>query len=106
MTASDPSTALFINTIELKKASLTFRAINNKVRLNIIRLLHQKERLAVTEIYKRLKLVQAAASQHLAILRKVNLVQAQKEGKRVFYSVNYDKLNELHSIAYQLLEKK
>ena len=61
---------LKIDVLTLKKAALVLRAVNHKLRQQILKLIHQKGRITVTEIYVKLRLEQSVASQHLAILRK------------------------------------
>ena len=103
----DNSTAdLVILSADLKKAAQFYRAINHKLRQEMIRLLHKNGKMDVTQIYVKLKLVQSVASQHLAILRNANLVLTEREGKKIFYSVNYQQIRELHSFAQQLLGEK
>lgn len=97
------SEELQIEFFSIKKAALTFRAINNKVRLQILRVLHDHKKLTVTSIYESIRLDQSAASQHLAILRKAGFVHAQREGKFIYYSINYDRLEELHGSADKLI---
>lgn len=100
----DRATPLQIETHDLKKAALHFRAVNHKLRQQILQLLHQNGRIDVTTIYVKLKLDQSVASQHLAILRKANLVVAEREGKNIFYSVNYKCLKQLHTMAKELMQ--
>ncbi len=89
---------------ELKKAALHFRAINHTLRQQILYLLHKNQSMKVTDIYEELRLEQSVASQHLAILRKANLVMTTRQGKNIFYSVNYERLNLLHTTARNLLK--
>jgi len=42
---------------------------------------------------------QSVASQHLAILRKAQIVLTERDGKRIFYSINYQQINKLQSLA-------
>ena len=95
---------LKIDVIQLKKASLILRAINHKLRQQIMKLLHQHGKMTVTEIYVKLRLEQSVASQHLAILRKAGYVNTFRDGKFIFYSVNHDRLAQVHSIVYDLLK--
>jgi len=95
---------LKIDVIQLKKASLILRAINHKLRQQIMRLLNQHGRMTVTEIYVKLRLEQSVASQHLAILRKAGYVNTFRDGKFIFYSVNHDRLAQVHGIVYELLK--
>jgi DNA-binding transcriptional ArsR family regulator len=103
-TAVAPSAELKIDVLQLKKAALILRAINHKLRQQILKLLHQNGRMTVTEIYVKLRLEQSVASQHLAILRKAGYVNTLRDGKFIFYSVNYSRLDQVHSIVHDLLK--
>jgi DNA-binding transcriptional ArsR family regulator len=104
MNTNKTTEALEIQAIPLKKAALYFRAINHKLRQQILMLLNREGTLPVTDIYVRLRLEQSVCSQHLAILRKANLVETNREGKQIFYAVNNRQLIQLHTIAGQLLQ--
>lgn len=95
---------LKIDVIQLKKAALILRAINHKLRQQILKLIHQNSKMTVTEIYVKLRLEQSVASQHLAILRKAGYVNTLRDGKFIYYSVNQDRLNEVHGFVYDLLK--
>jgi len=95
---------LKIDAIQLKKAALVFRAINHKLRQQIIRFIHQNGKITVTQIYVKLRLEQSVASQHLAILRKAGFVSTEREGKFIYYSINQDRISEVHRVAYELLK--
>src|SRR6476659_5643258 len=98
------SSDLRIDVIQLKKAALILRAVNHKLRQQMMRLLNQSGRMTVTEIYVKLRLEQSVASQHLAILRKAGYVQTVRDGKFIYYSVNEDRLAQVHAIVYDLLK--
>lgn len=95
---------LKIDVLQLKKAALILRAVNHKLRQQILKLLHQHERMTVTEIYVKLRLEQSVASQHLAILRKAGFVATVREGKFIYYSVNHGRLDQVHNFVYDLLK--
>ncbi len=95
---------LKIDVLQLKKAALILRAINHKLRQQIMKLLHQNEKMTVTEIYVKLRLEQSVASQHLAILRKAGFVSTVRDGKFIYYSVSYDRLDQVHNFVYELLK--
>lgn len=88
----------------LKKAVLTLRAVNHKLRKQIIKLLEDNKRLTVTEIYVKLRLEQSVASQHLAILRRAGVVKTDREGKYIFYSLNTDRLAEIAELVEELAQ--
>ena len=83
----------------LKKTALVYRAINHDLRHKMLQLMHQKERISVTDLYTTLRLEQSVASQHLGVLRKAELVRAEREGKHVYYAVSYERLLLLHQAA-------
>jgi DNA-binding transcriptional ArsR family regulator len=95
---------LKIDAIQLKKAALVFRAVNHKLRQQIIRFIHQNGKITVTQIYVKLRLEQSVASQHLAILRKAGFVTTERDGKFIYYSVNQERLSEIHRVANELLK--
>jgi DNA-binding transcriptional ArsR family regulator len=95
---------LKIDLLQLKKAALILRAINHKLRQQILKLIHQKEKITVTEIYVKLRLEQSVASQHLAILRKAGFVTTTRDGKFIYYSVNHQRLTEVQRFAHDLLK--
>ncbi len=99
-----PAGDLKIDVIQLKKAALILRAINHKLRQQILKLIHQNGKMTVTEIYVKLRLEQSVASQHLAILRKAGYVSTVRDGKFIFYSVNNERLAEVHGFVYDLLK--
>lgn len=63
-----------------------FRALANPLRLEIIRLL-QKYPLCVKALVARIKVTQAAVSQHLRILENAGLVMSRKQGYWKHYSL-------------------
>ena len=94
---------LKVDVLQLKKAALILRAINHKLRQQILKLIHQKEKITVTEIYVKLRLEQSVASQHLAILRKAGFVSTTRDGKFIYYSVDHARLQEVQKFAHDLL---
>ena len=95
-----------MNYLEVKKASAILRAINHKLRQSIIKLLEEKSKLTVTEIYVKLRVEQSVASQHLAILRRGEFVITTRDGKNIHYSLNTARLEEVNVFVKQLLENE
>ena len=98
------SNELQIEMLSLKKAALMFRAVNNKLRLQILYMLHDNKRMMVKALYKKMGLDQSTTSQHLAILRKAGVVHTKREGKCTYYSIAYERLKELHTSAAEVLK--
>lgn len=80
------------NQEELDKASEMLRAVSHNLRLSIISLLDEKGEVNVNVIYTTLKLEQSITSQHLKILRDNNIVHTKRDGKMIFYTLNYERL--------------
>ncbi|MBP6625596.1 MAG: helix-turn-helix transcriptional regulator [Chitinophagaceae bacterium] len=93
-----------INYLDVKKAAAILRAINHKLRQSIIKLLEEKDNLTVTEIYVKLRVEQSVASQHLAILRRAEFVQTNRDGKNIHYSLNGARLDEVNQFVKLLLK--
>jgi DNA-binding transcriptional ArsR family regulator len=94
---------LKIDIAQLKRAALILRAVNHKLRQQILKLINEHGRMTVTEIYVKLRLEQSVASQHLAILRKAGFVNTVRDGKYIYYSVSQERLDEVHEFSVQLL---
>jgi DNA-binding transcriptional ArsR family regulator len=88
----ETSTELEINILEIRKAALIFRAINHRLRQDILKLIHKSGKITVTELYRKMNLEQSVASQHLAILRTAGFVKTERDRRFVFYMVNYKSL--------------
>jgi|SRR5690606_30569429 DNA-binding transcriptional ArsR family regulator len=95
--------AININYNNVKKASLVLRALNHKLRQQILSLIETEKKITVTEIYVRLRLEQSVASQHLAIMRRAGVVTTQREGKFIYYLVNYKRIDELNQCVEEMV---
>jgi DNA-binding transcriptional ArsR family regulator len=96
--------SLVLDTLQVKKLALVIRAINHPLRQQMMKIIHTTGRICVTDLYIKLRLEQSVASQHLAILRRAGFVETTRDGKQIYYSISYDKLNLVHTVARQLLE--
>ncbi len=89
--------------LRLKKAALILRALNHKLRQQLLKLIDENNKITVTEIYVNLRLEQSVVSQHLAILRRAGIVITKREGKFIFYSLNYKRIKEINGFVEQLV---
>jgi DNA-binding transcriptional ArsR family regulator len=92
-----------IDYLNVKKASLVLRALNHKLRQQMIKLLDENGKMTVTELYVQLRLEQSVASQHLAILRRAGIVKTDREGKYIHYRVNHDRVRQINEIVDSLI---
>lgn len=70
-------------------AANLLKAMSNESRLMILCALLGNE-MSVGQLNEMIPLSQSALSQHLAALRKLNLVSTRKEAQTVYYSVTSD----------------
>ncbi len=103
VSATETPDTLKINYHNLKKAALVLRALNHKLRQQILTLIETEKKITVTEIYVRLRLEQSVASQHLAILRRAGIVTTQRDGKFIYYTVNYKRIEEINVVIEDLV---
>jgi DNA-binding transcriptional ArsR family regulator len=73
---------------QIDKAADRLKSITHPMRIAIIELLIEKEKLSVTEIYRKLKILQAAASIHLKILKEKGVLTSRRDGRKIIYAVN------------------
>ena len=70
-----------------------FRALSDGTRQQILELLEARE-LNVNEIVSNFSLAQPTISRHLAVLRSADLVQSERHGQTMIYSLNGTTLSE------------
>ncbi len=80
---------------KLESAAAKLRALAHPMRIAIIELLEENQKLSVTEIYKHLKIEQASASHHLNILKSKGVLVSRRDGKKIFYSLRNETLVDL-----------
>ena len=78
---------------KLTLASDILRAITHPLRMQILDCISSKGIATVQEIHTALDIEQSLTSQHLRILRRVDLVSAERDGKFVNYKVMNDKIS-------------
>ena len=88
----------------IKKAAMVLRALNHKLRQQVIKTIHENKRLTVTQLYVKLRLEQSVASQHLAILRKAGIVSTERDGKFIFYTINFSRIEAINQFVKNLVE--
>jgi len=85
---------VLIKNDQLDKASEVLRALAHPLRMRILAFIDKHGSIHVNKIYNTLKLEQSITSQHLRILRQADLVDTRRDGKFIFYSINYDKMGD------------
>ena len=91
-----------IDYLAVSTASMILRAVNNKLRKNLIEVITSDRPVRVTDIYKKLSIAQSETSRHLSILRQANLVQTMKCKKEIRYTINYSAMSKLELFAAKM----
>ncbi|MFN0034014.1 MAG: ArsR/SmtB family transcription factor [Saprospiraceae bacterium] len=77
----------------LRPAVRILKALAHPLRLNIIRVIHERNGSAnVGEIFSALEIEQPMASQHLRVLRQAKLVTTRRDRKFIYYSLHYERI--------------
>jgi predicted transcriptional regulator len=90
---------------KLEHASEVMRALTHDLRLKILSFIDKNKTINVNKIYNTLGLEQSITSQHLRILRLANIVNHERKGKQIFYTVNYDYINSMVGDINEFLAK-
>ncbi|MBK9106253.1 MAG: helix-turn-helix transcriptional regulator [Saprospiraceae bacterium] len=69
------------------------RALAHPLRLKILEFLDQNKNIQVNQIYNTLKIEQSIASQHLRILKNAGVLVADKDGKYMHYTIDYQRVS-------------
>ena len=80
-------------------------ALSDPTRRSILDMLKKKD-LTAGEIADAFDMSKPSISHHLDILKRANLVVAEKQGQFIIYSINTTELDELLQWIYQLSAKK
>lgn len=77
-----------MKTVMLNKKSNLFKAMGHPSRVQILEYLSSGEQ-CVCDIISELGLEQSNVSQHLAVLRRENLIESRKQGLQVMYRIKH-----------------
>ena len=87
---------------QLRISSQILHALAHPLRMQIIDMIGRHDSVCVNQIYAMLSIEQSVTSQHLRILRQSKLVNTKREGKYVYYSLNYEKMAGAAHVARSL----
>jgi ArsR family transcriptional regulator len=90
---------------KLQVSAEILRAIAHPLRMKILEFIDRNGDTHVNKIYNTLNLEQSITSQHLRILRNADLVTTRREGKFIYYSINYDKVGVVKESITDFLEQ-
>jgi len=76
-------------TQKIEKAAELLKAVAHPLRFTLLKLINEMKEVNVNVLYKTLNFEQSVTSQHLKILRGVGVVKTRRDGKKIYYSINY-----------------
>jgi len=82
-------TKISFNQEKLNISAEILRALAHPLRIKILDYIDKNEGINVNVIYKNLALEQSITSQHLRIMREAGVLHATKEGKFIYYKIDY-----------------
>jgi DNA-binding transcriptional ArsR family regulator len=81
--------------------NLIFKALNDQTRRDILELLRKKE-MTAGEIAEQFSISGPSISHHLELLKRAQLIEAEKQGQYIIYSLNTTVLDDMIKWAMQL----
>ncbi len=84
--------------VNIKRWTIVFRVLSSPNRLKIIKMLSGKRKMTVGDISVNLKVSFNAVSNNLAILKNLDILEAEGRDGHVFYSINSKMPNDFRKI--------
>lgn len=84
--------------------SKAFKALSDKTRREILKLLNDKD-MSAGEIAEHFDMSKPSISKHLDILREAELVSSEKKGQFIIYSVNTSVIQEVLGNFLEIFKK-
>ncbi len=83
---------------KLDHCASVLKAIAHPLRIAIIELLEEHEKLSVSEIHEKLGVEQAVASHHLGILKNKGVLISYRDGKNMRYELKHRQIIQIIEI--------
>lgn len=83
-----------------------FRALANEERIEIVKLLKKNGEMAAQEVEKHFYLEQSTTSHHLNTLRRAGVTKSRKEGRNIFYSIDYHRFPQIWRSFEEVIKKQ
>lgn len=86
---------------QMKEYSEIFKALSDEGRLKILKFISGYERCAC-DIQDQLDLTQPTISHHMKVLCQSGIINSQKKGRWMYYSINKEKMEELNKFIQMI----
>lgn len=73
---------------ELERMAESLKVVAHPIRIAILGLLEDGNKLTVTEIHEKLQLEQAPTSHHLGLLKSKGILKSERNGKSNYYYID------------------
>ena len=93
------------HTEETDRFILFFKALANEERIEIVKLLRKNREMFAQDIERHFYLEQSTTSHHLNTLRRAGIAKSRKEGRKVFYSIDYPRFLETWKLFEYMFKK-
>jgi DNA-binding transcriptional ArsR family regulator len=80
---------------QLEKASEKLKAMAHPIRISILDILKEGDKMTVTQIHESLGIEQSSTSHHLGILKDKGVLCSKREGKNTFYYLKHNGLGQI-----------
>jgi DNA-binding transcriptional ArsR family regulator len=84
-----------LSTGQLEMAANMLKAIAHPMRIAILSLLENGNKMTVTEIHQQLQIEQSTTSHHLGILKDKGVLASERDGKNTFYYLKHNSLSQI-----------
>lgn len=84
-----------IDAKKLEQVAFILKTIAHPVRLAIVDLLDKNKKMAVNDIAEQLGLEQSITSHHLNNMKIKGILQSEREGKNMYYSIKLEEVNKV-----------
>ncbi len=84
-----------LKVMQLEQAASILKALAHPMRISILNLLEEGNRMTVTEIQEKLQIEQSTTSHHLGILKDKGVLSSKRDGKNTYYFLRNDNLGKI-----------
>ena len=98
-------TKVVFNNDKLQTSCELMRALAHPLRLKILEFIDRNGSINVNKIYNTLNIEQSITSQHLKIMRLAGVIDAERDGKYVHYTINYNVIRKAEVAVNNFLGK-
>jgi ArsR family transcriptional regulator len=92
------------NKTKMQRAVEMLKAVSHPARMAIVEMIIEHKVMNVTDIYSKMKIEQAVASQHLSVLKQKGVLICERSGKNSYYQLRQPLFAEMIKIVKKCQE--